>query len=341
MNTETMQFEIVPADITLDPLAKTSLETAFTGFFAEAKKWQEKSELITDPKDARAARLEIKRLRIEVEKKHKEMKADSLLYGRAVDGAKNIFLALASPIEKAFEEIEKAEERAEAARVEALREQRAEILASMDHVTHGINLGTFTDDQWAAYLQQARDAHEARLAREKKEREEAEARAKKEAEEREAQRLENIRLKQEAEAREKELAEARRIADDQAAKAKAEREKIEAAAAKERTIAEAKAKAEAEAREKAEAEAKALREAEIKRQAEAEAKAKAETEAAKELARKAAAAPDRAKLIRFAADVRSLSLPTMKSEDGKATAEEIAAKVESFAKWIESQASKI
>jgi len=128
----------------------------------------------------------------------------------------------------------------------------------------------------------------------------------------------------------KELDEARRIAAEK-----------EAEAQKERLKAEAKAKAEAEARQRAENEAKALREAEIKRQAEIEAKAKADELAAKESARKAAAAPDKQKLIDFAQVIRSLELPTVKSEDGKKTLLEISEKVESFAKWIETQANKI
>jgi hypothetical protein len=363
-------FEIVPADLGLDLTAKNSLELAFQGFFATAAEWKEKAALITDPKEARSARLEMKNLRVAVEKKHKEMKADSLLFGRAVDGAKNIFLAMATPIERDLDDIEKAEERAAAARIAALQQERMDILETIDYETHGINLGMMREDAWHTYLTQAKDAYQARKDREQKAKEEAEAAAKKEAEEREAQRRENIRLKAEAEAREKELAEERRVAAEKEAaaakerarleaiaqaerekaeaerkaaeeKARKEREAIELQAAKERAEAEAKARIEAEARAKAEAEAKALRDAEAKRLADEKAAAEAKAKADALAAKKAAAAPDKAKLMEFATRMRDIEIPMVKSESAGVVRNDIAAKLESFAKWIESQAATL
>jgi hypothetical protein len=327
---EITEFEIVPNELGLEPEAKTSLEVAFSGFFEEARKWKEKSELITSPKDARAARLEIKNLRVSAEKTRKKLKEDSLRMGKAIDGANNILLAVIVPIENALEEIEKAEERAEAARIQSLNEFRLAELEKINHVSLGVNLGSLTDEQWDAYFQQAKDANQARLERVAREAAEAAEKLRLEELAREEQRLENLRLKAEAEARQKELDEARKIAAQK-----------EAEAQKEKLKAEAKAKAESDARQRAENEARELREAEIKRQAEIEAKAKADELAAKESARKAAAAPDKQKLIDFAQVIRSLELPTVKSEDGKKTLLEISDKVESFAKWIETQANKI
>jgi hypothetical protein len=327
---ELTEFEIVPDNLGLEPAAKTSLEIAFGGFFEEARKWKEKSELITNPKEARAARLEIKNLRVSAEKTRKQLKEDSLRMGKAIDGANNILLAVIVPIENAFEEIEKAEERAEAARIQALNEFRLSELEKINHISLGVNLGSLTDEQWDAYFQQAKDAYQARIDREAREVAEAAEKARLEELAREEQRLENLRLKAEAEARQKELDEARKIAAQKEAEAQKERLKVEA-----------KAKAEAEARQRAENEARELREAEMKRQAEAEAKQKAEEEAAKEAARKASAAPDKSKLIEFASQVRLLNLPQMKSADGEKTANEIKEKIESFAKWIETQAAKI
>ena len=345
-------FEIVPAELGLELAAKNSLEVAFQGFFTTAKALQQLADAITSPKAARAARLEMKSLRLEVEKKHKEMKADSLLFGRAVDGAKNIFLAIATPIERQLDDIEKAEERAEAARIEALREERSGVLELFNHVTHGINLGTLSDADWTDYLQQAKDVYEVRKAREQKAKEEAEATAKKDAEEREAQRLENIRLREEADKAAAELAKTRAEQAKRDAATKAELEAAEKVrreesrkAAEAAEIARQKANADLlkERAEKAkiEAAAQALRDAEAKRiadeKAAADAKAKAEAAAAK----KAAAAPDRAKLMQFAGMVRHLDVPLANSEAGKEVAAEIGAKVESFAKWIESQAATL
>jgi len=383
MNTQPIEatFEIVPAELGLDITAKNSLEVAFQGFFATAKTLQEKADAITCPKQARAARLEMKNLRVLVEKKHKEMKADSLLFGRAVDGAKNIFLSIATPIERQLDDIEKAEERRIAAAIEAKQQKRAELLAVMGHETHGINLGMMSEESWEAYLQQAKDVFEVRQAREKKAKEEAEAAAKREEEEREAQRLENIRLKAEAEAREKELAEQRRIAAEKEAAAKVERERLESiaqaereAAEKARQAVEEKARNEREAleakaaKERAEAEdaarkerlrlqaiaetervkaenaaasAKALHDANVKRLADEKAAAEAKAKADAAAAKKAAAAPDAAKLSAWATRVRFLELAEVKTEDAKRIAAEARVKLVEVAAWIETQAATL
>jgi membrane protein involved in colicin uptake len=116
---------------------------------------------------------------------------------------------------------------------------------------------------------------------------------------------------------------------------------MELQAAKERAEAEAKARIEAQARAKAEAEAKALRDAEAKRLADEKASAEAKAKADAAAAKKAAAAPDKAKLQEFAEKVRSLVVPLASSEAGREIAAEINRKVESFAKWIESQSATL
>lgn len=358
MNT-TIEFEIVPAELGLATEAKHSLETAFAGFFERARKWQSDAAAITDPKQARALRLEIKADRVEAEKTRKRLKEDSLRMGRAIDGANNIYLAVVTPIEQSLDDIEKAEQRRAAAAIESLREERAEALDSLGHVSHGINLGTLSEAEWKDYLQQAKDVFEVRQARAKREAEEAAAELKRQEEEREAQRLEAIRLREEAakaeaaakeerEAREKieaqaraerEAAEKARIAAE--AKAKAEREEAERAVAEERRKALEAAAAAAAKEARLQAEAQALRDAEAKRIADAkaadEARAKAESLAAK----KAAAAPDKAKLMEFAALVRKLDVPLMKSADGRNVAADVGVKVDAFAKWIETQAATL
>jgi len=352
MQTETLIFEIVPADLGLETSAKTSLELAFNGFFERARDLKSEAEKITDPKEARALRLKIKADRVEAEKTRKRLKEDSLRMGKAIDGANNIYLALVTPIEQAMEDIEKEEERKQQAKIAALRDQRAAELDELGATYHGILLGSLTEDQWAELLQQSKDIFELRKERERKAEQERIAAEKKAAEEREAQRLENIRLKAEAEAREKELAEERRIAAEKFAavekerkaaeeKARKEREEIEVKAAKERAEAFEKARIEAEARARAEAEAKALRDAEIKRIADEKAADEAKAKAEQEAAKKAANAPDKAKLIAFAQIIRELKLPDVKSEQAESVRLEIESKVASFAKWIEAQASTL
>jgi hypothetical protein len=345
-------FEIVPADLGLEPSAKSSLELAFTGFFTRARELAAKAETVTDPKQARALRLEIKAERVAAEKTRKSLKEESLRFGKAIDGANNIYLALVAPIEQKLDDIEKAEERREAARIQALQEERVEIIETLGMQTHGINLGMMSDDAWSNYHQQAKDAYTARREREKREAEEAAAAAKKEAEEREAQRLENIRLKEEAEKREAELKAEREAAAKAEEAARIERERIAEEARKEREAIEAKARAEREAAEAAakeaakkqadaEAEAKRLRDAEAKRiadeKAAADAKAKAEALAAK----KAAAAPDKAKLMEFVKQVRALEVPMMKSTEAKRIAIQIGFDLDTVARAIEAQAATL
>lgn len=364
------EFEIVPASLGLSVDAKHSLEIAFGGFFEQARKWKEQAAGITEPRLARTARLELKSIRVAAEKTRKELKEDSLRTGKAIDGANNILLSLIVPIEKHLEDVEKAAERAEAARIEALRAERVETLAKFDHLPQGINVGGMSNDAWVAYLQDAQDVFEIRKERERKAEAERVAKEKAEADERERIAAENARLKAEAEKREAEIkaereAAAKRQAEIEAAaraereKAEAERQAVEEKARKEREEIEAKAKAE---RERAEAERKVAEEAarkereDLERKADEERKArqKAEAEAQRirneearrkqeeaAAAAKAARAPEREKVMAFAAQVRDLDTPDLKSSEGQTVSNEIRMKVESFAKWIVAQAESL
>lgn len=349
MTTQLIEFEIVPDNIGLDIASKNTLEIAFRGFFEQAEKWAKQAQSITDPKLARTARLELKNLRVSAEKKRKELKEDSLRMGKAIDGANNILLAHIVPIERHLEDIEKEEERRIEREAQAKETARiGSITPFLDPLMPRISYRAMTDEQFTQALDDAKTLHQARIEKAKKEEEERIAKEKAEAEAREAQRLENIRLKAEAEEREKQIAEERRIAAVTEAKAKAEREEIESEARKEKlrlqAIAEvervkAQQAAEKAAAEKAkiEAEAKALREAESARIAALEAKKKQDEAAAK----KADAAPDKEKLMAFATTIRDMQIPLVKSESAAVVRNDIAAKLESFAKWIESQASTL
>lgn len=233
----------------------------------------------------------------------------------------------------------------------------------------------------AAKIEAARRAEEERIAAAKAEAEARAAKEAADAAERERVKIEMERLAAEAaeaaaeaeriaaerEAeREAARIEAERIAAEHAAemraqaalrKAEAEAAEREAAARESARLAElaeiakAKAKAEAEAeairlemeRLKREAAAKAKAEAEAAAKAEADAKAKlaAEAKAKADAEAKAARAPDKAKLNGFADTVRALSVPTATTADGKRVAAEIAAKVASFASWIETQTASL
>lgn len=122
----------------------------------------------------------------------------------------------------------------------------------------------------------------------------------------EEDRIERLRLQKENEEKEKQLTKERAEADKK-------RKELEEKARKEREEAAAKLKAEQEAKAKLEAQIKAKQEAEKKAQ-EAALKAQKEAEErALEAQRKAQLAPDKDKLIEFAATIKALTTPKVES----------------------------
>lgn len=129
----------------------------------------------------------------------------------------------------------------------------------------------------------------------------------------EEDRIERLRLQKENEEKEKQLTKERAEADKK-------RKELEEKARKEREAAAAKLKAEQEAKAKLEAQIKAKQEAEkkaqeaaLKAKKEAEAKALAEKKAVEEAQRKTQLAPDKDKLIEFAATIKALTTPKVES----------------------------
>ena len=385
---EEPKFEVMPPDVAT---ASTELscpsdkvaalyQPFAKPFQAAADLLAEEDNVVTAP-DARTLRLRMVKARTTITATKDESKSDIKLAGNIIDWFHNKGRDRLAAAEARLLDIEKAEERREAARIEAVREERREMLETLGHVSHGLNLGTLTDEQWTDYHQQAKDAFFARRERERLAKEQAEAAAKKEAEEREAQRMENIRLKEEAAKREAELIAEREAAEIERQKAlaeiaaeRAESAKREAAAAKEKAAAEEAARKEREnletarriaterleaiaaeerrlaqqaaalaARKQAEAEAdaKALRDADAKRIANEKAAADQLKKAVEAAAKKAAAAPDKAKLMEFAMSIRTLPLPEMKSESGKDALDRIVADLSETVQRIRDQAATL
>jgi hypothetical protein len=346
--------------IVLRPAEDISQSTAaniaaqFGGFYEQAESWRQRALAIkvADVNDkasiaqAREARLALKGVRVGAEKARKAMKEDSLRYGKAVDGAYNMLDHVIRPLESYLQEQEDIAERLESERLNNLRETRRARLqeADPDYVPT-VDLATYFDAAFERILADVRDLRQLRLAREAKELADRLAREEDERQERERVHQENLRLQEAVRAQEAALKAEREAAAAKAREAElaaaAERAKIELEAARQRAIAEEAAKRERAQREVAEREAQALRDAEAKRIAdEAAAAAKrAKDEAA--AARKAAAAPDKAKLLAYASAVRGLIPPGVTTEDGRRVAADIAAKNESFARWIEAQAQTL
>jgi hypothetical protein len=190
------------------------------------------------------ARMEVKALRVAVEKKRVELKADALAYGKAVDAEAKRLTALLEPIEEHLESQEKAvvEER-ERIKREAEEARKAKIKARFDELKSlgfqgdYMRVPDLSDEEYATLAVEAKaaKAEADRLAEIERQRLEAEAAEKRrlEAELAEKRRQEEAAA---AEQRRKERealeAERKRLAEE-ATKLKAEQDRIAAEQAKE------------------------------------------------------------------------------------------------------------
>jgi hypothetical protein len=371
MTTETITPELVTEEVSLvvksSGIAQDSaltLHQSFQSLFSQAKEIITESKKITvtdsaqklNIKLAREYRLALRKVRTDSEKTKKELKEDSLRRGRAIDGFHNILLHIVEPEEARLDEQEKFIERQEAARKEALKAERTAKLSEIQIDGAFYNLGEMPDDAFSQLLESSKIAYQAKKDAAAKAEAEKIAREAAEAEAREKMRIENERMKREAFEREKQINEERnRAAAEQRAKdeaARKEREELQ------KKMNEEKAKADAlrkEQEEKAHKEREAF-EAALKTQREAREKAEREALAAKleaarieqlkadaELAekKKAAAAPDKAKIQSVAQSIRSIEIPDMVTENGKAARAQIMAQVDKFAAWLEAKADEL
>jgi hypothetical protein len=229
------------------------IQAHFLDFEKQAGEWMTKAKTIkvTDAKqtdlmkDAKDARLALKGIRVSVEKKHTELKADALKYGQTLDKVKRTLVGYIEPIEEYLLEQEKFAEVQEEKRRKELFDKRIIELKPYisEHEAKAFPLGDMKDEAFANLLngnklakeakeneakaqqtlreeQQQRDeAERKRLAAEneklRKEKEQQEAKLKKEREER-------LKLEREAEA--KRIEEENKKKQEQAAKRKAARQ---------------------------------------------------------------------------------------------------------------------
>jgi hypothetical protein len=357
---------LAPAFAGLEPSSARQLREAFVPALIQIEEWERQAADLTVTDESQTAKMQmagvmrkaLKKVRVGVEKKRKELGADALARTKAINCAAGIVEGLIVPLEKRLLEQETFGERAEAARRNALGEARRDALrAYAAEPSLYASLGDMGEDAWAALVDSVRLAHEARieaakqeaairveaerLATEKRETERQE-RVKAEAERVERERLaaeENARLR--AEAAEREAAAARELA---AVKAEADAE-----AARVRAVHEAeRAAAEREARRKHDEDAAARRvaqEAETVRQAERDAelrKAQEETDrAARELAKVQAEAAwaraeaEQATREREAADAAREALEADAKRPTKLKYSLLARTLESIAQWGE------
>lgn len=315
---------------------RNEVQTVLNHVFNGVAKMREQldSVTVTDANDkvnmklANTIRLGVRQVRLDAEKTFDAKRADvqqQMLSYKTEDSlwlkAKQTMQILTKEIEENARWKEETKERFEAEQKELKVQQRMLRVAKVAPEMLRSEFENMSDETFEMFFAGIEKAFNDKIEAEKKAEAERIEKEKAEIAERERIRKENERLKAEAEAKEKQLA-------DERAKAEDERKKIEEAAKKEREESERKLKAEQEAAriaaEKAAAE-KAKLEAEIKAKAEAEEKARKETEAkeiaeqkAKEAAeKKAKNAPDKTKLIELAAQIDGLNMPEIKGEEAK------------------------
>lgn len=343
MNQEiiTPEFEVLPPEVAEASTALSAPANKVATLFLPFQKPLENAaallleeEQADTAEKARALRLKMVKARTAITATKDESKSDIKLAGSIIDWFHNKGRDTLSAAESRLKAIEEAEARAEAARKLELKTKREAELSKYGVDGRFYSLGEMPEEGYVQLLESSRAAFVARAEAEAKAAEEARQAAEKaeaervqreamEAAERARIAAENARLKAEAESA--------------AAAAKVEREKLEAEAKKARELAAAIEKAAREAREKAEAEARALREAD-------EARVKAEAEAAKALAKaaaKAARAPDKDKLVGWAASIRGTPIPKLKSPEAAAIGVEISERISKLVAWIEKQAEDL
>lgn len=178
-DTETGELQLAPEEPNEPPMKQLA---PYDEFKAKIESIRKTAETITvsdisqtaEMKIARTTRLALKDIRIAITHRHKELKEGILVEGRKIDAGKNELLAVLEPLELRLRDQEEFIER-ETARIQA--EKHAARIAEITPFLSAplaVDLGIVLDDRYSAMLQDAKDAHAAKLAREQREREEAE-----------------------------------------------------------------------------------------------------------------------------------------------------------------------
>lgn len=246
---------------------------------------------------AKVLRLDIAKMRIKADKARKELKQQSLLEGRAIDGTCNTFKNAVVPMEEALKEVENYEERQEQERVQNLQAEReAELVKCGVKVEahHKAIFGNMSQDAWDNFINGAKLNREAVKQAELKAAQDKKEAERKQAEEHELMKKENERLKVESQKLEAERQ-----------KREAEQEKFNAEQ-RERVYKLNKERAEVERLEKQ------IQKDKLQQQQAREAQERQVLEAK----RKRALAPDKEKLIYFA-DALEKKKDTLESKEGR------------------------
>ncbi len=339
MQTELLEPETETPSLELMPRADA--EAILNGYLAQAEALRHTAETLTvtaiediaGQTLARNTRLSLRSIRIETEKRRVAMVEDMTKETRRINAAAKAVKDFIEPLEERLLEQEQFVDREKERLLDARRQARLTELAPFLTSQPPVDVGLMETDVYRSFLSDAKDLHALKLQRERAAEEVRLAKEKADAEEREKMRVENERLKAEAEAREAEA-----LKEREAAAAK--QREIEAAASKElKEAADALAK-EREAREAAERRQQQAADAE-QRRLNAELRAEEARKAAEaQAARKAAAAPDKQKLVAFVSLIQALPVP-MLSAGNHHIQTDLIRRLAGAVTWIKAQADEI
>jgi hypothetical protein len=169
------QLIVKTENIGLSTEVRDDLANTFQPYLEKAEELKQKAmsikitdiNQIEDMQKAREARLTIRNIRIEVEKKRKSLKEESLRKGKAIDGMANVIKYLIGPIE---EHLQKQENFAEEIRKQKEKERldkRLLALAPYEVNTEFIDISGMPDDTFQIFLNNAKEQHEKKVAAEK------------------------------------------------------------------------------------------------------------------------------------------------------------------------------
>lgn len=301
-----------------------------------------------DAKIARDVRLSLVKNRTATGNKKDESKAALLAESNLIQSLHNVVVSTSQMIESDLLSIEKHAEIKEAARIEALKKERIELLSAYVEDASIFPLGTLTNQAFDDLLNGSKLSFEAKIEAAKAAEEKRIADEKADQEKQALIKAENERLKKEMEQKENELAkeraDAKLKADQLAAENKKKLDAIEAAnkLAREKAAAEQKKKDEAVALElKKQKDAADQLAAELKKKQDAEKdlQQKANKEAAEKLAaeKKAAKAPDKDKLKSAISLLPVFEISDLKTKEAKEVYEMINEKFKGFKTWALAQ----
>lgn len=179
----------------IDEIEAGSLQSTFQQFLTAAQVWDEKAKAITvtvgEDKEgirkAREIRLELRQIRIAVEKRRVDLKAESLRRGQAIDAVANFIKSFIEPLEDHLQKQEDFVKLQIEAATRKRTEEREAKLAALGLAPNLYKTDTMTEEEFLAVLE-----------REQKIREDFLKKQKEEAEEKERMRAENERLRKEA-----------------------------------------------------------------------------------------------------------------------------------------------